>query len=418
MNEMVNPQNPPYSAKSIDEVMAIVYDFGRRNQQQLGALATRLESAMSSIKQTMPAQNKPAQPQQSQQPQQGQQQTNNPLQVQETPKDNSMFKAKPMWGKKLSLTELVTEKWDKNVKIDNTGENTDKTISQLKNEKEGADTKTKQQKNFAIRAKEGWPKGKIKEDNMNGHDVPPAPDTMSEDVVGAVDQGLYAGGANPSQAFTAKKADQGMPVMEVSTGLAQKAYTIARGKVSASADADPIGAFRTQKQASKFGEYINPELKNWLASKGIWSQAQKNSIRIGFSDKSNNGNVEIVVNPTTYKLSSGSLGDIPDKYVNMLRSIIARVQADLTKSINTDTQQPMMETETTPHQLSHIQQIKDPAHRFKAYNKFTTHQDAANEKNNQASKKYRMTEAQLKLMKELVVLQEQTNKLNGKKLLF
>lgn len=66
---------------------------------------------------------------------------------------------KPM--KKLS--ELFNEKWDKDVDVKDTGENTDKTIAQLKKEKQGADTKTKQQKNFAIRAKQGWKKGGIKE---------------------------------------------------------------------------------------------------------------------------------------------------------------------------------------------------------------------------------------------------------------
>jgi hypothetical protein len=138
----------------------------------------------------------------------------NPLQVQETPKDNGLFKTKPMWGRKLSLTELVAEKWDKDVKIDNTGENTDKTIAQLKKEKEGASTKTKQQKNFAIRAKQGWKKGGITEGDMDGTNIAPAPDTVTEDVVGQVDHGMYAGGATPSQAFTAKKENQGMPVME------------------------------------------------------------------------------------------------------------------------------------------------------------------------------------------------------------
>ena len=74
--------------------------------------------------------------------------------------------------KKLS-EHLITEKWDKDVKIDNTGENTDKTIAQLKKEKTGADTKTKQQKNFAIRAKEGWPKGHINElDHLPNYAIP------------------------------------------------------------------------------------------------------------------------------------------------------------------------------------------------------------------------------------------------------
>jgi hypothetical protein len=69
------------------------------------------------------------------------------------------------------LTDLlINEKWDKDVKINNTGENTDKTIDQLKNEKQrlmdnGGSVSAIQSKNFAIRAKQGW-KPEIKEGEL------------------------------------------------------------------------------------------------------------------------------------------------------------------------------------------------------------------------------------------------------------
>jgi len=60
--------------------------------------------------------------------------------------------------------ELLTEKWGKKVKIKQTGEHKDKTIAQLKKEKEGLKGKGKPgemaERLFAIRAKGGWKKGK------------------------------------------------------------------------------------------------------------------------------------------------------------------------------------------------------------------------------------------------------------------
>jgi len=78
----------------------------------------------------------------------------------------------------------IDEKWDSNAKINNTGENSDKTIEELKKElnniktqskkyKDKGDkipeniTKKEKQLNFAIRAKEGWPKNKVSESNLS-----------------------------------------------------------------------------------------------------------------------------------------------------------------------------------------------------------------------------------------------------------
>lgn len=67
-------------------------------------------------------------------------------------------------GQPIKYGTELNEKWDKDVDIKHTGENTDKTIGQLKKEKQSAHGKSEMGKlNFAIRAKQGFPKGEIKE---------------------------------------------------------------------------------------------------------------------------------------------------------------------------------------------------------------------------------------------------------------
>ena len=60
--------------------------------------------------------------------------------------------------------ELLTEKWGKEVKVKQTGEHKDKSVTKLKKEKEGLKGKGKKgemaERLFAIRAKQGWKKGK------------------------------------------------------------------------------------------------------------------------------------------------------------------------------------------------------------------------------------------------------------------
>ena len=64
------------------------------------------------------------------------------------------------------LRDIVSEEWDKDVEIKSTGEHADKTIAQIKKEMEALKGKTPFNREqfselmFALRAKQGWKKGK------------------------------------------------------------------------------------------------------------------------------------------------------------------------------------------------------------------------------------------------------------------
>lgn len=63
------------------------------------------------------------------------------------------------------VEKYLNEKWKKDVKIDKTGEYKDKTVAQLKKEINALKGKPGNKEKmgellFALRAKEGWPKGK------------------------------------------------------------------------------------------------------------------------------------------------------------------------------------------------------------------------------------------------------------------
>jgi len=62
------------------------------------------------------------------------------------------------------IDKYISEKWDKKVEIHSTGEHADKTVAQLKKEKEAIKGKPGNKEKmgellFAIRAKTGWKKG-------------------------------------------------------------------------------------------------------------------------------------------------------------------------------------------------------------------------------------------------------------------
>lgn len=64
-----------------------------------------------------------------------------------------------------SIHQKIDEKWDKKVDIKSTGEHAEKTVAQLKKEIEALKGKAGNKEKmgellFAIRSKEGWPKGK------------------------------------------------------------------------------------------------------------------------------------------------------------------------------------------------------------------------------------------------------------------
>lgn len=214
---------------------------------------------------------------------------------------------------------------------------------------------------------------------------------VTEGDFGEVDNGMYAGNT-VSGAFSAKNTPEKAPVMEtdvneISTGLAQRAHTAAfatgekRPEIS-----DPIGKAKAYSQAASFSDYVNPELRQFLETKGIKVVANQNGNGVVLTVPSAVGTdyTQIEVARKHYEFIHGNVDQLGGDMLRSLPNIIKRIQAD----INTKASVP-----------------------------------AANEleeSSNVAKKiRYKMTEDQKKMFDELKMLQESMRKLDGnKKLLY
>lgn len=139
---------------------------------------------------------------------------------------------------------------------------------------------------------------------------------------------------------------------EISTGLAQKASNMAnmRGDMAnnsagsnSSSASDPIAAAKSYQQSAKMGEYINPMLKEFLASKGITKvEPFKDGLQLFIIDKSGENYVRVFVSdkyPNGYNLGSGdSVYSLTPQMIQILPVIVKRVLAD-TKQPETPTNQ-------------------------------------------------------------------------------
>ena len=117
-------------------------------------------------------------------------------------------------------------------------------------------------------------------------------------------------------------------MQEISTGLAQKASNVAQDAVNFD---DPILAQKKGNQSREMGSYINPQLRSFLASKGIPNIGTTgDGLLINLPSKNGDRWIGIYVNKTGYKLGGGdTVYDLKPEMIQVLPTVIKRIQADL-----------------------------------------------------------------------------------------
>ena len=140
---------------------------------------------------------------------------------------------------------------------------------------------------------------------------------------------------------------------EISTGLAQKAATAAGEKYfNTDRNTEPLMTHKLDVQNAKFGEYINPELKNFLMKTfvdvpGFNVSKKANETTLNFPVNPNQegvSSVNIIISPDAYRVVSlkpvmnsssrfnqveGGNQYLPQQHLSKLPNIIKRIQADM-----------------------------------------------------------------------------------------